>query len=542
MDIGKAVTANTLTKRQVFWSMAGIMLGMLLASLDQTIVSPAMPRIVADLGGFNQYAWVSSIYMVTSAVVVPIMGKLSDMYGRKIFYILGISIFGLASLACGFSQNITQLIIFRGIQGIGGGVLMAGSFIVIGDLFPPSERAKYQGFMTAVFGFSSVVGPTIGGFLTDQISWSWVFFINVPLSAIVLVIFFKFFPNIKADNLKHIVDYAGLSFLILAVVPLMLALTWGGVSYGWGSIQIIGLLVFAGVAMGIFLFIETRAKEPIMPLSMFKNNVVAICNLASFLTGMGMFGAINFIPLFLQGVLATSATTSGNLMIPMSMTVMVSSFVGGQWLARSDGRYRWQGVVGTAFIALGMLLLGRLSTASSYWNVVLGLVTTGAGMGLTMPVFTVAIQNAVPYSQLGVATSASTFLRSLGGSIGLAILGSIVNNRFLADFIGGIPQNVRSLVPMDQITALAHNPQALVNPTAQEQLKGLLTQSGDPSIFTQVMQTLREALSSSITQAFLVGFGIVMVGLVALFFLKEVKMQPANPEAQNIPKAVEGKE
>jgi MFS family permease len=279
-----------------------------------------------------------------------------------------------------------------------------------------------------------------------------------------------------------------------------------------------------------------------MPLSMFKNNVVAICNLASFLTSMGMFGAITFIPLFYQGVLGTSATASGNMMIPMSMAVMVSSFIGGQWLSKSGGRYRWQGIIGTAFIGLGMLLLGRLTQNSALWNVILGLVTTGIGMGLTMPVFTIAIQNAVPYSQLGVATSASTFLRSLGGSVGLAILGSIVNNQFLSSFIGGIPAAVKNVVPMDQITALAHNPQALVNPAAQAQLQALLTQSGDTSIFDQVMLALRAALSSSITQAFLVGSGFVLVGLVAIFFLKEVKVQTANPEAQGVPKPVEEKE
>lgn len=536
MDIAKTVSTRSLSRQQVFWTMAGVMLAMLLSSLDQTVVGTAMPRIMADLGGFSQYTWVTSIYMITSAVTIPIVGKLTDMYGRKPFYMAGIFIFVLFSLACGLSHSMMQLIIFRGIQGIGAGTMMANAFTVIGDLFPPAERGKYQGYTAAVFGFSSVIGPTIGGFLTDQISWHWVFFVNIPLGLLVIGIFFEFFPNLRADNLKHSIDYPGLSVLILTVVPAMLVLTLGGVEYAWGSPEIIGMFVFAAIMFGLFLVLEIRAKEPIIPLSLFKNRIVAISNLVSFLTGMGMFGSIVFIPLFYQGILGASATRSGNMMIPMSMAVMFGSFVGGQLLARAGGHYRIQGIIGTALICTGIFLLSRLTMQTSYWNVIGDVIPAGLGMGLTMPVFTIAVQNAVPYSMLGVATASSAFIRSVGGAVGLAILGSVMNNRFFAGFIGQLPESAKNLVPMDQLTALAHNPQALVNPAAQAQLKTMLSQPGQgAALFDQVMLTLRHALSSAIAEAFLVGFGVLMIGLIATFFLKEIPLRKAHWAPHEIP-------
>jgi EmrB/QacA subfamily drug resistance transporter len=529
MDIKNAsasVNSLSLSRQQVVWTLAGVMLAMLLSALDQTVVGTAMPRIIADLGGFNQYTWVTSIYMITSAVTVPIVGNLSDMYGRKIFYVLGIGIFVAFSLACGLSQNMTELIIFRGFQGIGGGIMMTNAFTVIADIFPPNERGKYQGLLTSVFSFASVVGPTTGGFLTDNVSWHWVFFINVPLGALAILIFIKFFPKFQADNLKHTIDFPGVAALILTVVPAMLALSWGGVTYSWGSPQIIGMFVFTVVMLGVFLFLENRAPEPIIPLSLFKSRIVAISNLTSFLTGLGMFGAIIFIPLYLQGVLGASATASGNMQIPMSIAVMVTSIIAGQLLSRRGGHYRVMGVISMALICLGMFLLSRLTTGSHYWNVIVDIIIIGFGMGISIPVFTIAIQNSVPYSVLGVATSSSTFIRSFGGAVGLAILGSIMNNRFLAAFINQIPETVKNTIPMDDLTAMAHNPQALVNPAAQAQLKEMLSQPGmGTTVFDQVMQTLHQALSSAISEAFLIGFAILLIGLVAAFFLKEKTYQ-----------------
>lgn len=515
------VYAHGLSKRQVKWTLAGVMIGMLLSALDQTIVGTAMPRIVADLGGFNQYAWVTSIYMITSAVSVPIVGKLSDMYGRKIFYIIGISIFVAFSLACGLSQDMTQLIIFRGFQGIGGGIMMTNTFTVIADIFPPAERGKYQGLLTSTFSFASVIGPTTGGFLTDNISWHWVFFINIPIGALAILIFLKFFPGFHGDKVKHNVDYLGVAALILIIAPAMLVLSWGGVDYAWNSPLIIGMLALAGVMLIAFLFIEKHAPEPIIPLSLFKSRIVSLANLISFLTGMGMFGAITFIPLFLQGVLGASATASGNMQIPQSIAVMIVSIIAGQMISRRIGNYQIMGVISMGFICLGMFLMSRLTPDSQYWHVILDTCIIGCGMGISIPIFTLAIQNEVPYNVLGAATSSNTFIRTFGGSMGTAILGSIINNRFLTAFTNQIPEGIKNAIPMEELTSLARNPQALVNPAAQAELKEMLTQPGiDVTVFDQVMRSLQEALSSAITQAFFIGFFILLVGFIAAFFLR----------------------
>jgi EmrB/QacA subfamily drug resistance transporter len=514
--------AQQLAKKQVFWTLAGVMLAMLLGALDQTIVGTAMPRIVADLGGFSLYTWATSIYMITSAVATPIAGKLSDTYGRRLFYIIGISIFVLASFACGLSQNMLQLIIFRGLQGIGGGVMMTNSFTVIADLFPPDKRGKYQGLLTATFSLASVIGPTTGGYLTDNIGWHWIFFINVPLGVLAIFVFLKFFPRFQRDKLQHSIDYAGLSALILMVVPAMLALSWGGVNYKWGSPVIIGMFSLAVVMFVLFLFFESRAKEPLVPLSLFKNRIVAVGNLVSFLMGIGMFGSIVFVPLYLQGVLGYSATSSGNMQIPQSIAVMISSIIAGQLMSRWVGKYRVMGVISMLLICSGVFLLSRLTTFTPFWVVIIDICIIGFGMGITIPVFTLAIQNNVPYEVLGVATSSSNFIRSFGGSVGLAMLGAIMNNRFFPVFINSIPYNIRNAVPIDQLTALARNPNALVNPEAQIQLQQMLNQPGlGAEAYSQVMQILKESLNTAITQAFFIGFIILLIGLAAAFWMKD---------------------
>jgi EmrB/QacA subfamily drug resistance transporter len=358
---------------------------MFLSSLDQTVVGTAMPRIITDLGGFTQYTWVTTVYIITSAVTVPIVGKLIDMYGRKRFYIAGISIFILFSLACGLSQSMTQIIFFRGVQGIGGGIMMASSFTVVGDLFPPAERGKYVGYLSAVFGLSSIIGPSLGGFLTDQISWHWVFFVNIPLGMLVIGVFLKFFPDIRPANLKQTIHYPGVAARKLTVGPMLIALSWGGVDYPWASPQIIGMFAFSAVMLVIFIFVEGRSKEPIIPLSLFKNRIVAVSEIITFLSGVGMFGAIVFIPLFFQGVLGTSATFSGNIMIPMMMGTIVGSFITGQLLVRAGGHYKYLGMAGTALIATGIGLLSTMNENTGYATAIMFTIITGIGLGMTMP-------------------------------------------------------------------------------------------------------------------------------------------------------------
>lgn len=523
----KAVGLRSLPKRQIVITLIGVLLAMFLSSLDQTIVGVAMPRIITDLGGFTHYTWVTTAYLIMATVMLPITGKITDMYGRKLLYIIGISIFTTGSLLCGLSQTITQIILFRGFQGIGAGVMMANAFTVVGDLFPPAERGKYQGLVSAVFGISSVIGPTLGGYLTDSLSWHWVFFINIPLALITIGLFIGFFPDYRPDNGKARVDYPGVILLVLTVIPAMLALSWGGVDYPWLSVTIIGMFVFS-VVMGIlFIFVEKRSEVPLLPLSLFKNSIVAFSDIVVFLTGIGMFGAIIFIPLYFQGVLGVSATTSGSFLTPMMMGVVFGGLISGQVLSRAGGHYRIQGMAGLAFIAAGMFLLSRMTEETAYSAAIVNIVITGFGLGITMPIYMIAVQNAVPYKMLGVGTSSIAFVRSIGGTVGLAIFGSVLNNRFAGDFIARIPDNIKAVVPMEQLNLLAHNPQALVSVEAQAQMKRLFDMFGADSAIAmeQVLSALRGALASSLSIVFFIGFGIMIVAFIFNLFIKEVPLR-----------------
>ncbi len=524
----KAVVGlRSLPRRQVFVTLAGVMLAMFLSSLDQTVVGTAMPRIISDLGGFSHYTWVTTAYIITSAVTIPITGKLTDMYGRKFFYTSGLVIFILSSLLCGLSNTMTQIITFRGIQGIGAGIMIANAFTVIGDLFPPAERGKYQGYMSGVFGLSSIIGPILGGFITDTLSWHWVFFINIPLGVVIISLFIKFFPNLRPDNLKHHIDYPGLVTLILTVVPAMLALSWGGVEYSWVSIQIIGMFGFSTAMLALFLIIENRSQEPIIPLFLFKNRIITISEVVIFFTGIGMFGCIIFIPLFFQGVLGATATTSGSFLTPMMLSMVTGSVISGQLLSRAGGHYRFQGAIGIAIMSTGLVLLSRISVETTYMLAVRNIIITGFGLGITMPLYTIAVQNAVPYSLLGVATSSTAFFRSLGGSVGLAILGSAMNNRFATEFTSRLPATIKAAISPDTLMSLAQNPQALVSPEAQAQLQDVLKQMGTqgPALLEQVLQVLRQALGSALSEVFLIGFFVLIIAFVVNLFIKEIPLR-----------------
>jgi EmrB/QacA subfamily drug resistance transporter len=507
--------------------MAGVMLAMFLASLDQTIVGTALPRIVADLGGFTKYTWVATAYIIASTIAVPITGKLTDMYGRKWFYVAGLCIFIGGSILCGVSDTMNQIIAFRGLQGIGAGIMMANAFIVVGDLFPPSERGKYQGLVAGVFGLSSVIGPTLGGFITDTLSWHWVFFINIPLGLLIIGLFVVFFPNVRPQDVKPKIDYLGVVLMVLAVVPTMLALTLGGVDYPWLSVQIVGMFTFSAVMAVLFVFAETRAAEPIMPMWIFKNPIVVVALLVIFITGFGMFGAIIYIPLFFQGVLGMSATASGSFLTPMMLGLVAGSVISGQILSRAGGHYRIQGVFGLAMMAAGMGLMSTMTVETSYATAVAYIVLLGFGLGNTMPLYIIAVQNAVPYSVMGIATSSTAFFRQIGGALGLAILGSIVTNRFQSDFLSGLSQAAKEATPPQMLDELSQNPQALMNVEAQDNLRALFEQFGQQgaALFEHIMETLKIALSSAIAQAFLIGLFVVIAAWVVNWFLKEIPLR-----------------
>ena len=518
---------NSLPRRQIIITLAGVLLAMFLSSLDQTVVGTAMPRIIVDLGGFTQYTWVTTAYIITSTIAIPITGKLTDMYGRKWFYVGGIAIFIVGSLLCGFSNSMTQLILFRGFQGIGAGIMMANAFTVIGDIFPPAERGKYQGLMAGTFGLSSIIGPTLGGYITDTLSWHWVFFVNIPLGVLIVVLFIFFFPHLKPDNLKHKIDYLGIATLILAVVPMLVALTWGGVEYPWGSAQIISMFAFSAVMIPLFIVIEGRAEEPIIPMWLFKNRIVSVSVFIIFITGFGMFGGIIFVPLFFQGVLGQSATNSGTFLTPMMLGMIAGSIISGQLLSRAGGHYRLLGMIGLGVMAVGLWLLSRMSAETSHATAITNIVVTGFGLGITMPLYVLAVQNAIPYSALGAATSSAAFFRSIGGAFGLTIFGSIMNNRFASEFTAELPSQIKTIIPASQLDSLVHNPQALFSLNATDQLKSLFEQLGPQgtALFNQLIQTLKSALNSGITEVFFIALILVAVGWVANLFLKEIPLR-----------------
>ncbi len=513
----------TLPRRQVVLTMAGVMLAIFLASLDQTIVSTAMPRIITDLGGLDRFTWVVTAYLVASTTAVPIVGKLSDIYGRKSFYIAGIAVFLTGSVLAGQSQTMNQLIAFRAVQGLGGGVMMAIALVSIADLFPPSERGKYQGMVAAVFGLSSIIGPTLGGFITDALSWHWIFYVNLPLGVPIIAVFIRWFPNIRPARSERHIDFIGMALLVLAVVPLLVGLSWGGVQYGWASPQVISALSVSAAAAVALIFVELRVADPIMPLSIYRDRVVSVSLLVIFLTGFGMFGAILFIPLFFQGVLGASATSSGSFLTPMMLGIVVGAASAGQALSRFGGHYRLQGLVAVSIMGAGMLLMSLMSPETSFARATLNIVVMGFGLGMTFPVYTIAVQNAVPHNIVGAATSATQFYRSIGGTLGLAILGSVLTNRFVAAIDEAIPESVTSAVSPEIIAGLKDNPQALINPEATAALEESLSRLGPDGAATaqRLLQALRESLGSAISDIFVVALAVLVLAFAATLLLRE---------------------
>ena len=509
-----------LPRRQIVLTMMGVLLAMFLASLDQTVVATAMPRIIADLGGFDRFTWVTTAYLVASTTAVPIVGRLTDIHGRKIFYVAGIIIFLIGSVLAGMSQTMNQLIAFRAVQGLGGGIIMVNSFTAIADLFPPETRGKYQGFIGVVFGLSSVIGPTLGGFITDNISWNWVFLVNIPIGVPVLLLIAFLFPAIRpeVENRRH--DYAGMVTLVLAVVPILLALSWGGVQYGWTSPQVIGLLVFGVIMVAAFITIEYRSDSPIMPLEIYRNRMVSVSLVVTFLTGFGMFGGIIFIPLFFQGVLGASATSSGSFLTPMMLGIVVGATTSGQLLARTGLRYRAFGIGGIALMAVGLYLVSTMDETTSFARAVGYIVVMGVGLGSTFPTFMLSVQNSIPFRLMGTATSALQFYRSIGGMLGLALLGAVMANRFAAKLEESLPDSVSSVLPPDRIEAMKQNPQALVDPSALTDLQSRFAAAESPQAAEQFLTALKAALSGAISDVFTVSVVLVAVALVVTVFLK----------------------
>lgn len=487
----------------VLVSIGALLLGMLLAALDQTIVSTALPTIVSDLGGMEHLSWVVTAYLLASTAATPLWGKLGDQYGRKRLFQTAIVIFLIGSALCGMAQDMPQLIAFRALQGLGGGGLMVLSMAIVGDLVPPRERGRYQGLFGAVFGATSVLGPLLGGLFTEHLSWRWVFYVNLPVGVVALAVI-AVVLRIPRRSAKHVIDYAG-TFLIAAVATcLVLVASLGGTTWGWGSPQIVGLAVLGVVLALAFMAVERRAAEPVLPLKLFRIRTFALSAVISFIVGFAMFGAMTYLPTFLQVVQGVSPTMSGVHMLPMVFGLLLSSTVSGQIVSRT-GRWKVFPVAGTAVTTLGLLLLHRLDEDSSTWVMSLYFCVFGLGLGLVMQVLVLIVQNAVSYEDLGVATSGATFFRSIGASFGVAIFGTVFANRLgdkLAEALRGV-----QLPPGVSVSGLESDSRGL----------GELPAALRPAAL--------HAYASSITDVFLYAAPVAFLGFVLAWFLKEDRLR-----------------
>ncbi|OKJ56640.1 MDR family MFS transporter [Streptomyces sp. CB02115] len=489
--------------RSVLVAIGALLLGMLLAALDQTIVSTALPTIVSELGGLDHLSWVVTAYLLAATAATPLWGKLGDQYGRKKLFQTAIVIFLIGSALCGVAQNMPQLIGFRALQGLGGGGLMVLSMAIVGDLVTPRERGKYQGLFGAVFGVTSVLGPLLGGFFTEHLSWRWVFYINLPIGVVALVVIAAVL-HIPVRREKHTIDYLG-TFLIASVATaLVLVASLGGTTWAWSSPQIIGLAVLAVVLLVAFIAVERRAVEPVLPLKLFRMRTFALVAVISFVIGFAMFGAMTYLPTFLQVVHDITPTMSGVHMLPMVFGLLITSTGSGQIVSRT-GRWKVFPILGTAITAVGLLLLHQLDENSSTWLMSTYFFVFGAGLGLVMQVLVLVAQNSVSYQDLGVATSGVTFFRSIGSAFGVAIFGTIFANRLtgqLTDALAG-----QSLPTGVDAGRLAADPRAI----------GQLPADLRPSVLG--------AYSTSITDVFLYAVPVVLLAFVLAWFLREDKLR-----------------
>ena len=502
--------------RRVF---IALMLGMFVASISQTIVGPALPQIVADLGGMDHYSWVATAAMLVSAVVVPIVGKLSDLYGRKSFYIGGLAVFMLGSIISGLSTEFWVLVAGRAVQGAGMGTLMPLSQTIIGDIIPPRARGKYQGFMGAVFGVTSIAGPIAGGLITDHIGWRWLFFATLPVGLIAMV-FIGRFMHLPFQRREAKIDVAGIITLTIALVTILLATSWGGTTYPWASTQILSLYLVGLAFVIAFVLVERRASEPLLPLRLFRNSVFSWSNVAALGTAMVMFGSIIYIPVFAQGVLGVNATESGLILMPMMLGMILMGIVTGLLVTRT-GRYRRFMITGILFMMVGIWWLSRLGVANTPYELFGAMTVLGVGLGMAMQQYTLVVQNVVAQRDMGVATATTQFSRNIGSTVGIAVYGSIMTGGLTAAISSHLPASMR-----DALSAQAGSLDigAVLDPSVAQSLPPL------------VADAVRAGLADQLQNAFMLGLPILALVLLATVMIKHVPLRESVQTAEELEK------
>jgi EmrB/QacA subfamily drug resistance transporter len=522
------------SRRTIAYTLMGTMLVTFIATLDQTIVGTALPRIGADLQGFDQIAWVSAIYLLTMTVTIPIYGKLSDLFGRKPIFLGCLVVFLIGSALSGVAQSMTQLITFRALQGIGAGGLESIAIAVVGDLFPPRERGKWIGITSSSYALASIVGPLLGGVLTDHISWRWVFYINLPIGFIALFVLAFLMPTLRTPNKRIIIDYVGSLLVVLATLPLLLAFSWAGDAFAWLSWQSLGLFGSSLILLVLLVIYSARqerlGREPIVEPSMFKNvRVFSVSLLASMLISIVLLGSVYFLPVFLQSVTGVSATSSGLALMPLALASIAGAVIGGQLITKT-GRYWWIALASAAIMIAGLLLLLRLDIHSTSLDIVVALLVLGPGVGSGLSLYTITVQNAMP-GKVGQASSAVVFFRQLGQSIGLLAIGAVVTTSYIPAFHKALPAALRQVMPSQLIKAF-ENPLVLTSPDIMAPIRAGFERYGAQGLaaFNEVLNAVKLGLAESIHDAILLSLGLMILTFIVVCFLKEIPLRSREEE------------